>query len=244
MQASTQTVALQSSPRAAVEPQRRFDMYGSIHKALRVYMTDVLAEVGRLDTTDPADVEATVNRVKGLVRFMRLHLTHENDFIHAAMERAVPGSTQYVAEDHVEHVRTLDLLDNEATAVARSVATARAAAAARLYRHLALVTAENFEHMEVEESENNAVLWGSYNDQELVSIHDALIKSLPKEEIVEVLTLMLPNISPAERAGLYSGMQASAPAEVFQALLGLARSVLSERDFGKLSAALGPRPIN
>jgi hypothetical protein len=50
--------------------------------------------------------------------------------------------------------------------------------------------------------------------------------------------LMLSNINASERVAKLSGIKHNAPSPVFNAVLQLAREVLSERDFIKLEAAL------
>jgi hypothetical protein len=239
------TTSANAAARAALrsEPVRpRFDMYGAVHKGLRMAMADVLGAVGRMDPRDPEDLGATLERVRALLALCRCHLEKENDFVHRAMEAAVPGSTQRIAEDHVEHDRQIALLELAARGVEGAAPAAREAAANALYRQLALFVAENFEHMNAEETENNAVLWATYSDADLVRVHDALIASIAPDVMVEYLRWIVPAISPAERAGLYSGMQAGAPREVFEQLLDLARGILAERDLAKLLAALGPAP--
>lgn len=237
--------ASSATVRAALraEPQRpRFDMYGAVHKGLRMAMADVLGAVGRMDPRDAEDLAATLERVRSLLALCRCHLRKENDFVHRAMEAAVPGSAGRIAEEHVEHERQIALLERAARGVEGAAPAARDAAANALYRQLALFVAENFEHMNAEETENNAVLWATYSDADLVRVHDALIASIEPDVMAEYLRWIVPAISPAERAGLYSGMQAGAPRAVFEQLLDLARGVLPERDFAKLLAALGPAP--
>ena len=105
-------------------------------------------------------------------------------------------------------------------------------AALALYRELALLVAENLEHMHFEETENNAQLWAAYGDEELERIHQALLASVKPEIFSLGVRWMVPTMTPAERAGLLAHM----PAEV---VLGT-RPLLGERDWAKLSAALGP----
>ena len=84
-------------------------------------------------------------------------------------------------------------------------------AALALYRELAVFVAENFLHMQVEESRNNASLWSAYTDEELVEIHDALVASMPPEEMSYLLGLMLPALAPVERAQMMLGGGRKAP---------------------------------
>jgi hypothetical protein len=51
-------------------------------------------------------------------------------------------------------------------------------------------------------------------------------------------------MTPAERAGLFTGIQSGAPREVLERMLATARPHLSERDWTKLMAALAPLPVS
>ncbi len=223
-----------------VLPQSRHDIYQGIHKGLRAWMTDVLVRAGRVDYTDVDEVAELAGSVRALLHVLRHHLTMENQFVHPAMERAIPGSTQTIATEHVHHERAIALIEGDLRGLEQAQALARAAAAQRLYRRLALFVAENFEHMNVEETEHNAVLWATCSDPEIAEIEQTIIAAHSPEDMVEVLRWMVPAMAAPERAAMFTGIRMNAPAEVFQMLLGAVRPHLSERDYVKLCAAIGP----
>jgi hypothetical protein len=64
----------------------RFDIYSSIHKALRALMADTLFKLGRMDPDDPQDVAQTAQDVRRLLDVCRSHANHENRFIHPLLE--------------------------------------------------------------------------------------------------------------------------------------------------------------
>ena len=97
---------------AATQPPR-MDMYAGIHKALRALMTDTLLAVGRMDVGDELETAQTTQRVVELLDFCRLHLRHENQFVHAAIEARAPGASEAVAHEHEEHERHIDALAAE-----------------------------------------------------------------------------------------------------------------------------------
>jgi hypothetical protein len=218
---------------------QRVDLYAYIHKGIRAFMGATLESVGRMDPADPAEVAATLAEVRSLVGCLRGHLHHENQFLHAALEARRPGASRRTARDHVEHERALERLEGLALALERAEHAARPLAAARLYRDLALVVADNFVHMNVEETDNNAELWAAYADEELMRIQESLMASVPPEEMALALRWMLPAIAPAERAGMLAGLRAKLPATAFAAILATLRPHLTERDRAKLAAAIG-----
>lgn len=217
----------------------RHDMYVGIHKALRAWMTDTLAALGRMDADDAVEVAETLARVRGLLLQCRSHLAHENTFIHTAMEVRCPGSSQRIAGEHVGHVQSIEAIEVAVKAVERSPAGARSAAALQLYRQLTLFVADNFQHMHVEETQNNRVLWDAYSDEELAQIHGALVASIPPEEMQLTLRWLIPFLSHGERVGLLAGAKQGMPEEAFQGVLAIARAHLSPRDWAKLTKALG-----
>jgi len=217
----------------------RVDMYVGIHKALRALMADTLLALGRMDSDDALELAQVTQRVRELLDFCRAHLRHENEFVHTAMEARAPGASGQIAHEHAQHEADIAVLAAQAGALLDVEPAARAAATLALYRALSLFIAHNFEHMHVEETAHNAVLWARYTDAELIEIHDALVASIPPEEMMFVMRWMVPFMNPAERTLMLRDMQAHAPAPAFAAALGVVRPHLSEREWGKLSASLG-----
>jgi hypothetical protein len=216
----------------------RHDMYLPIHKALRAYMSETLVAVGRMDCDDDQDVAAALARLRELLEVCAGHLEHENRFVHSAMERRRPGSALRIADEHIEHSHAFGDLRAALTLVELGRGAERRTLAHILYRQLALFIAENFEHMQREESEHNAVLWSAYTDAELAAIEAELIASIPPAEMMAIARWLLANNEHGYRVNMLAGVRANAPREVFEGLLGIARSNLTTRDWRKLAAAL------
>jgi hypothetical protein len=216
----------------------RMDMYAGIHKALRALMTDTLLAVGRMDCADDLEFAQVTQRVVELLDFLRSHLSHENTFVHPAMEARQPGASDRIANEHEDHQRELDTLARAVEALRAQPASRRDAAALALYRDLSLFIAENFQHMHIEETGHNAVLWARYTDEELAAIHNALVASIPPQEMMFTLRWMVPFMNPAERAALLQDIRWNAPAPVFQAAIDTVRPHLAPREWDKLAKAL------
>ncbi len=223
---------------AATGPAR-MDMYCTIHKAIRALMADTLLAVGRMDAEDELDLAQVTERVLQLLDFCKSHLEHENEFVHAAIEARAPGASDRIAHEHEEHEKNIAALADAVAALRASPAAQRAPAALELYRALSLFVAENFQHMHVEETAHNAVLWARYTDAELVDLHERLVASIPPAEMMMVARWMVPFMNPAERAGMLAGMRQHAPAPAFQAVLDTVRPHLSDSEWTKLARSLG-----
>ena len=226
--------------KATVPAASRFNMYVPIHKALRAFMGDTLAAVGRLDPTDDSDVAVTLDQARTLLTVLTVHLEGENAFVHPAMEARRPGSTAQTAHDHVEHQCALAELAALIEAVPRETGAERATAVATLYARLALFVAENIEHMGMEERDNMAVLWADYSDRELAALDGAIVAHVPPAAKAVALRWMMVALNHAERVHMLQNVRRAAPPETFEGLLAIARSHLNGRDWAKLAAALEP----
>lgn len=223
----------------------RHDSYLGIHKALRLFMTDTLTRIGRSDPGDDAEVTATLTQVRELLSLCELHVKDENDFIHPALERARPGSAARAQHEHVQHLEAIHDLGDLAGLIADTRDAARTAALARLYRAMARFVAENFEHMDLEETEHNAVLWAHYSDAELIGIERELVASIPPQAMVQALHWFMPALNAPQRAAMLKDMQGGMPPEAFLGVVDIARRTLAAPDFAKLAGTLGlpPAPV-
>jgi Hemerythrin HHE cation binding domain len=212
----------------------RHDIYAFIHKGLRALMAHALVRTGRLDVNDAAEVAEWSEEIQALLTICRHHLHNENTFVHAAIEARRPGTADAIAHDHQEHHATLAYLEGMLRVLPGDPAALR-----RLYLALSVFVAENFEHMQREETQLNAVLWDNFSDGEIREIEQRIVASHWPEEMQLALRWMLPHLSPGERSAMLGGMRAQAPAEAFAGVLGLVRPLLGRRDWTKLSQALG-----
>ena len=224
---------------AAPAATPRVDLYAPIHKALRHFMTDTLHRVGRMDVADADDMGRALGQLDALLEECLHHLQRENEFMHQAMEARQPRGASRTADDHVEHIDSIEALQAEAAALRAAPQADRAMLGLRLYRHLALFVAENFQHMHVEETHNNAVLWAHYSDAELAALHDRLLDSIPPAEKAAIGRWMVPAMTPFERAMMFGEMKAHAPAPAYRAMLDAVRPHLDDTAWAKLARALG-----
>lgn len=216
----------------------RFDMYTGIHKAMRAAMADTLLALGRMDADDEDELASVSQRVLGLLGLCESHLAHENTFVHPAIEARSPGACDAVVHEHAGHRQHIAALAGQVAALQCAPAPQRNAAALALYRALSLFVAENLQHMHVEETAHNAVLWARYTDAELVAIHDQLVASIPPEEMMTMARWLVPSMSPPERFHLVADMRAKAPAPALEAMLAVVRPHLTAREWEKLETAL------
>lgn len=216
----------------------RHNAYALIHKALRLCMVETLPAVGRLDASDAQEVSDAIVRVRELLRFCRMHLAAEEQFVHPAIEARRPGVIARIASEHVEHLASIASLERAVEGLARAPGSSRAVAAFALYSELGKFVGENFVHMHEEETAHNRALWDAYTDEELVALENTIKAHHTPEEMTFVLRWMLPAMTPAERAGMLTSLRKVAPPPVVESVVALAKAHVDRSGFDKLSLAL------
>lgn len=216
----------------------RINMYAGIHKALRNFMSDTQSRLSRTDAADSEDLHGALAQVRELLDLMRKHLQHERDFVHPAMNARRPGSAQVAEGDHDHHEWAIDKLLALCDHCATAIGGARFQHLEHLHLQLSVFIGENLVHMNLEETEHNAVLWACYSDEELHAIHQRIIAAVSPQEMQATMRWMIPALNPAERAGMLLGMRAGMPPPVFAGMLDMVASLIGEREMAKLQAAL------
>ena len=239
----THSIEIAAIEAAARTGQHRHNAYAGIHKALRAFMADTLQRIGRADPTDDAEVHDAVAQLLELADLCERHVQHENNFVHPALEARCPGVAQPVTDEHEQHLRQIGQLRDAAWAMAGVPVAERATVLHALYLAVGLFVAENLQHMHVEETVHNAALWTAYTDDELMAIHNALVATIPPEEMLMVARWMLPQLNAPEQIEMLQGMRMGAPEPFFNAVLDVARRHLSQRAWAKLARGLGMAPV-
>lgn len=227
---------------AAHHPAPRLDLYAPIHKALRAWMFDTVVAVGRVDGVDAQALDAALAGVEALLQISDSHIAHENAFLHPLLDADMPGTAREADVSHQGHQRHIARLRQQMARVREAQGPARFGALTLLYRELALFVADNLTHMHWEETVHNEALWARRTDAELEAVHDALVQSIPPQEMAETLRHMLPALSPLERHGMLGAMRSQMPAGAFDGVLQLAHSVLDLHAWADLLRALDLRP--
>jgi hypothetical protein len=221
-----------------VADESRYNIYTVIHKGLRGFMCDVLLNLGRMDVADECERGQVLQQLRGLLAMCLGHLQHENDFVHPAIAASDARVSARTAHEHVEHVEAIEALGVRITQLESADAARQAVLAQKLYLEVSAFVAENFEHMLVEETENHNALIRACTEEQVFEIEHRLVASIPPQDMMVVLRWMTSHINTSERAFLLGDIKRNAPPEVFQAVLELAREMLSQRDFYKLEKAL------
>jgi len=216
------------------------DLYKDIHKGIRAELFGVTGQAGSLDPSDRAARVAVADRVHATVELLLSHAEHEDGAIQPTLESQLPDLAERIATDHHSlDIRMVDLEALAADAVEATTATDQRTRSHRLYLELASFTGDYLAHQDIEERVVMPQLEAAVGIEAVVGMHQAILGSIPPDEMAHSLALMLPAMNVDDRTELLGGMREGAPAEVFEGVWGLAGTVLDPADHAAVAARLG-----
>lgn len=215
-----------------------FDVYRDILKAIRAELFAVTVEAGSVDPGDGQGIAAVAVHVRDVVRFLTEHAEHE-DAVDTVLRSVSPALADEINGDHeVLEARMATLVELAEAAHVAPVAEQRWALH-RLYIELAAFTSDYLAHQDREERIVMPALEAAVGVPGVIAIHEQIVTTMPPEQLFGGLALMLPAMNIDDRTEMLGGMQAGAPAEVFNQLWSLACSVLPATDAAALASRLG-----
>lgn len=196
----------------------RHDLYGPIHKGLRLALSSLLVRLGQADFATP-EGERTLDALEDQLTLSSSHLAHEELYLHPALEGRRPGATALLEQDHRHHDAAFAELAERIAAVRAAPRIGKTGPGRALYLAFSRFCADDFAHMAEEEQTFLPMFHELFSDDELRAIEGELIAAIPPEKVMRYLRLMLPAGTPNERFDFLDGMRRSAPPEVFRAVL-------------------------
>lgn len=218
--------------------QQRFEIYRPIHKAVRHILFSTASDLGSFDLGDD---DSTTQALEGLAKTIALlqeHATHENTFVHPALEDKAPGVVAPFAGNHDDDENVFTELGRLAGEIRSAGGDQRVPLRNELYARYNRFLAEYLAHLDREEQVLEKALWDHFTDEELAAIDAAIEHSISPGAMEGYLNAMCVSFSPDELAKILGGMKAFAPPEVTEWALGLAKQATPPAVWAKVSAAL------
>jgi hemerythrin-like domain-containing protein len=236
MNATNATIErLPSAPTSVRQP--RFDLYGPIHKTIRLVVSDLLVRLGKTNFGDETAALPIATELEKVLDWCEVHIEHEVRFIHPHLAARLPNALAKIDQEHVDHARlVMELRGLIAGVRSAPTNTRRSLAGATLYLHFTTYFADTLAHMVEEERVLQPLMYRFFTDEELLEMNASIIASIPPEEMFETLIKMIPAANGPERAGILAGARAGAPPEAFRALVGALRPHLDDREWTELLA--------
>ena len=211
---------------------RRWDIYGPVHKGLRLAHSRMIIRLGQADYADcPRQL---LGDLRAHLAIAAKHLHHEEAFIHAVLASA-PAYLLVLNEQHEQHRSRLAGLNAAIERLEAAGPDQRPMQGRMLYLAFSAFVADDLEHMAHEETEIWPLLCALFTDEQLADLEMQIIATLTPEDNIAMMRVILPAMNPAERIGLLSGMKAGAPPEAYAAVIDrAARPALSDDAFAEL----------
>jgi hypothetical protein len=211
---------------------RRWDIYGPVHKGLRLAHSQMIIRLGQADYVHGSD--QLLCDLRAHLAIAAKHLDHEEVFIHAVLASA-PAYLLVLNEQHEQHRSRLAGLNAAIERLEVATPDQRPMQGRMLYLAFSAYVAEDLEHMAHEETEIWPLLCALFTDEQLADLEMRIIATLTPEDNIAMMRMILPALSSSERAGLLGGMKAGAPPEAYAAVIEqAARPALSDDAFAEL----------
>jgi hypothetical protein len=217
------------------------NLYRDIHKGIRAELFAITGEAGRVDPgSDPARAGLAAH-VRNVVDLLEEHASQEDRVVQPVLQTHLPDLAARVDADHeLLSARTTRLV-SFADAAAEATSVSRAQAIHNLYLELAAFTGVYLTHQDVEERTVLPALEKAIRPDAIQDIHTAIVSSIPPDQMARSLAIMLPAMNIDNRAETLAGIQAGAPAQIFEGIWGLANSVLDPADAEAVAGRIGLR---
>ena len=216
----------------------RVDLYGIIHKMLRVELFQTASLIGTTNFADPqtrAETAALFGRTKA---FLDEHGGHEDDFVEPSVREVNPDLAARLEKDHIGLDAQLESLVELLGQIEETEGEAAVGLGAQLHKGYSDFIVVYLTHMSCEETEVNETLWAHYTDDELVEIRGRLQGSIPPPRFAEWFALMVPAMNLQERIGVLTGIKLNAPPPIFDAMSGVAKEAIGEEAWAQVAGAL------
>ena len=174
-------------------------------------------------------------KIAELVLLLNLHRHSEEEDVLPALEAKLSGSTQDNVEEHEALEKTVEQISDF---VGRLTVEASPVEGVEFSSMLNGFHAKYLDHMAMEESKMNPLIWKHFTDEELMGMHGAIMAKLAPDQIVLWFKYIVPALNPMERNIILSGLKANAPEEFFDQVLSVIREEMPTGSFDAMAAAL------
>ena len=218
---------------------KRYNAFYQIHKALMALLFETGIMVQRTDFNNDEQADATAKRIAEAVAMFDSHAHTEDTFVLPLIEAYEPAVASLFEAEHVQDMELsnrLTLLLNTLKVASRP--EAKEATGNDISVAFNEFIAFNLAHMAKEEKELNQFLWKYMTDEQLHGITMEIIATLPFEKLHAANTWMMRGLSNNEISNWLIQIKNTAPGEVFNGMMQLAETELSELRFSIVTTTL------
>ena len=220
-------------------PKGAFDLYGPVHKGLRMAHAHLLIRLGAAELEDARALRGLLAHLREHLDLCVEHLRHEESVIHLALAQHAPGAVAELERRHHAHLESLpELMDSIDRLEAAGPAQLRKAGRA-LYLAFSRFVASDLIQMAHEEEVLLPLLQALFDDGELIAMKTGIVLGMTPHVGAGMLRMIIPAARHRERLSLLRAVGASARPDIFEALLReVVRPSLADREWRRLADEL------
>jgi len=215
----------------------RFNLYRDAHKAIRMFLSEFSLMAGRSDYSDKADLASLKKCFDQVYDMFMVHTKVEDSHIMPLLKQFDEALYEQLENDHHEVDKLLEDLKAQLYAINANDGDA-AAKGYDFYLQINRFIAFNLKHIDDEESLAMPVLWENMNDEELMACFGKIRADIPPPLMNGYYQYMFPSMRVFDISMMLKGIKAAAPPEIFEKILVVANSSISESDNEKLKGLL------
>jgi hypothetical protein len=217
----------------------RYNSFNQIHKGLRVLLYETASKFQQTDMSDAELAAPVLTQLEEVLHLFESHAHGEDHFFNEPLEEINPSVATLFIKEHEEDHRLANLLIEKMDTYKAATSTEeKLERAKKLFYVFNEFIAFNLYHMNKEENELNAALWEQYSDQEIKSIEQTLVQSIPPQKMMRYAKWMIRGINNKELIHWLKEVKAFAPAPLFETLFAIAETELPADRFTEIETAL------
>jgi hypothetical protein len=196
----------------------RFDLFTSIHKALRAEIYETGNALQTADFADARAAKGAVAVVGPVLGRLQHHHDLEEEYVFPAVK---PFEARMIDDLQLEHDRVERLLGIAAAAADeadRADAAVRVGAGVELNRRYNELTALFLEHLAHEEATLLPATWEHFDDAQLVAMQGVIIAAQQPEDLMQSLQWMFRGLNRMELVEILGAAKATMPPPALDAV--------------------------
>lgn len=218
---------------------RKTDLFTFIHKALRSIIYNAASDLQSADFTDEKEVENLLASLRHELDLLHEHAVNEDHIIFPEIADQEPQMIEVLNEEHKKLESKLKGIINLIEKMEQSNSVEERELLGNSLNSLFNdFIADYLAHMNHEEATVLEASFKYLTDAELIAIRTRIQTQIPFERYKTWLNWMLKSLNSSELIGLLGGMKASAPAHVFENVVGVAQSVIENNKWNKIRSQL------
>ncbi len=219
---------------------RKTDLFTFIHKSIRSMIYNSASKLQSTDFKDIKESEEMILSLRQDLELLHEHAVHEDNIIFPEIADNEPEMIKILNDEHKDlEVKLNKLLVQMDEIFSTSNDDERLVYGEELNNLFNDFSASYLAHMNHEEATVLEASFKYLTDDELIAIRTRIQTKIPAERYKIWLHWMLKSLNNSELVGLLGGMKAGAPSQVFENVVGVAKSVLDDRKWAKISNQIG-----